>query len=552
MRSLLAAVAKKIVGAIVAGGALRCGRRLLQDRSGAAFLLIAFTFFLVIGMIGVAVEGGTWLMIRRNMQAAADAAAYSAVSAIAAGNQSSSGYFNEALAVAAANGYALPGQANCFPQPGSICVNSPPLPPDRYSAPQYGPTGTSPAVEVLISQPQAATIPQMFGVPSVTIRARAVAAVNGTTGTPAGSDCVLALDPTASGALTLTGTGTSLNLNGCGIAVDSNACGGSASSGDAITTGGSSVIVTNSGVSLSGCAAANISPAPAQFQNPVQDPYANLQPPPTGTCTNEPGGINAAACGVSSSETLTHWLAHPTACGPTGTSAACPNGICILHPGTICNGLDLSSSSSGLTVVLLSGLYVIDGNVNGGTGNNLNALKMSSSNETLEDCSVSPTPAGCPSGDSGGVTIYATADSNQTYGAAGGFTMSGGGGNNPNINLTAPQSTTATAPGYVPGCYGPGVTPPPGQPPCGIALWEGGSDPSNITGSTSSSINGAIYTPTAALTYSGNTSQTSTGCTQIVADTITINGTSNFNGSGCNLGNNGGGGLVFGSPALVE
>ena len=54
----------------------------------------------------------------------------------------------------------------------------------------------------------------------------------------------------------------------------------------------------------------------------------------------------------------------------------------------------------------------------------------------------------------------------------------------------------------------------------------------NISGSSSSAMQGAIYFPTQQVQFTG-ASTTNTVCTQIIADTVTISGTSGFNGNNC-------------------
>jgi hypothetical protein len=78
------------------------------------------------------------------------------------------------------------------------------------------------------------------------------------------------------------------------------------------------------------------------------------------------------------------------------------------------------------------------------------------------------------------------------------------------------------------------ITSPTTGPYAGIALWFG--DSSNVTynGSNSGTFSGAIYAPTATVSYAGNGTSTST-CTRLIAGAINLTGgsTANFNNTGC-------------------
>ena len=54
----------------------------------------------------------------------------------------------------------------------------------------------------------------------------------------------------------------------------------------------------------------------------------------------------------------------------------------------------------------------------------------------------------------------------------------------------------------------------------------------NLAGGTSQNINGAIYFPNNAISYSGGSSTSGYQCTQLIADTITFTGGATF-GSNC-------------------
>ena len=127
--------------------------------------------------------------------------------------------------------------------------------------------------------------------------------------------------------------------------------------------------------------------------------------------------------------------------------------------------------------------------------------------------------------------------------ACGGCTLyvTGGGSINANstVSITAPSTGTYA----------------------GIAVWFGDSSDVTWNGGNSSSFSGAIYGPTANVTYAGNASSAST-CTRLIAASITLKGTStaSFDNSGCPavagpvLTSSGtpGGTQYTGSPMLVQ
>jgi hypothetical protein len=105
-----------------------------------------------------------------------------------------------------------------------------------------------------------------------------------------------------------------------------------------------------------------------------------------------------------------------------------------------------------------------------------------------------------------GVTIILTSPTPSTD--TGVFNFSGG-----TLNLTAPTT----------------------GPTAGIALWADGLLPycncaqDSFGGNVVVNVNGAIYLPSHNVQYQGNNVSQNTGCKQLIAWTIVITGTSNFN-----------------------
>lgn len=143
-----------------------------------------------------------------------------------------------------------------------------------------------------------------------------------------------------------------------------------------------------------------------------------------------------------------------------------------LSPGVYCGGMKIT----GGTVTLTAGTYIIDGG----------SLSISG-NATLTGT---------------GVTLVFTSSSGKNYPTA---TINGGA----TINLTAPTTGTLA----------------------GIVIFGDRNMPTNtnfkLDGGSTQTFGGAIYLPSAALDYGGGSSG-STGCTQLVADTVSFSGNSNL------------------------
>jgi hypothetical protein len=253
--------------------------------------MAALALPLLVGGGGFMVDTGYWYHQRLQLQAAVDAAANAAASEMRRGSSP------EVVAAAAReaavrNGYDDAG--------GALVVHTPPA---------TGSHQTDTAVEVLISEPLPRYFSRMFTTTPVTANVRAVAVYQ-----TAANACVLAMDPSASGAVHVSGSG-SLTLQGCDAMANSIAS-------DAISLQGSGTlqapcvisvggVQTTSSLTLTSCA------APVTHAPPVGDPYAKVAEPAV------PAGCNVASGSV-------------------------------LQPGRYCGGLSLRG-----TVALQPGVYVI-------------------------------------------------------------------------------------------------------------------------------------------------------------------------------------------------
>jgi Flp pilus assembly protein TadG len=394
------------------------GHRLLQsflgDQSGSYVLVVALIMPVLVGSAGLGTEVVWWLYKHKDMQSAADSGAVSAATA-------GSNLAVQANSVTASYGYAN-GVNNV-----TVTVNQPPSTGNYTASPQ--------AVEVLVSQSEPRLLSALFGTDPVLINARAVALPN------AGTGCVLALDPTASSAVKVSGS-NQLNLIKCNLYSDSNANPSLDVSGSAAVSANQVGVVGN----ISG--ASNIT-APNGIRTgmqPVADPYANVTP------------------------------TMPTYCDYNNKMQV--KGTTTLSPGVYCGDI---SVNAGATLTLSPGIYYFSG------------AKLSvAGNATITGT---------------GVTLVFTGSTSKGWGTA---SIS----SNAIVNLTAPSPGTPASQG-IPGIVMYGDR----NMPVGTAF--------NLTGGGTQNFGGAIYLPKASLNFSGGDG-TTTSCTKIIADTITLTGSSNL------------------------
>ncbi len=271
--------------------------------SGQILVLVALGIVVLMGFAALAVDVGQFWSVRRDMQTAADAGAVAGAIALRL-SQNPTAAADSATSL---NGFT-DGQKNT-----TITVNNPP------KSGTYA--GNSSYVEVIVKQPQPTYFMRVLGYANVTVSARSVASsVNG----PA---CLYALDPTSSGAVTVSGSST-VTLD-CGAMIDSN--NSTALNGN----GGATLTATNIGVA-GGYSGANFTPTPITGIAPAPDPLSYLPAPTVGacTCTNAHVGTNNPNCGTMN------------------------GGTDYLSPGTYCGGIQVSGNNP---IVFQSGIYILDG-----------------------------------------------------------------------------------------------------------------------------------------------------------------------------------------------
>jgi len=299
---------------------VQCLRALAADRRGTSAVILALSLSGIIGTVGLGTEVAAWYTTRGMMQNAADAAAFTAATALAAGATATQ-IATEATSIIAS--YKIPGSSP------TVTVHSPPTSGTH--------TASSTAVEIIISQQQSLLMSSMFISLAPTVQTRSVAS-----GTGNGTGCVLALD--RGDVIDITDSGnTVINLNNCALYVNSDDPSGALTETGGAVINAAAAYITG-GVSESGGSQLNTTKGTFTGVQPLNDPYASV-PIPTYTGCNQ---TNYKLTG-SNSDTLS-----------AGAS-----------PYVFCNGLSMTGSS---TLTLGPGVYIIDrGSLSMSGGTTLNA-----------------------------------------------------------------------------------------------------------------------------------------------------------------------------------
>jgi Flp pilus assembly protein TadG len=283
------------------------------DEGGATIILAAVLFPVLIGAMGLGTEAGYWYLSQRRLQHAADVSAHAAAVRKSAGDPESR-MRTVASHVAVESG--LPSGK------GTITVNVPPT--------SGADAGRANSVEVILSETQPLLLSSVFVEEPVTVRARAVARLD-----PGAQACVLALSPTAPGAVTVAGS-TTVTLNGCDLASNSTAPdsvamqGSGAVAADCVHSAGGAVTTTN--LRLQKCDAVRTG-APK-----ITDPYADVpEPSMVGSCRG-PSTIDRTTTLVP--QELSHASGLPVLCFPQGLhvrggTVTFPRGLYIIQGGDL-------------------------------------------------------------------------------------------------------------------------------------------------------------------------------------------------------------------------
>jgi Flp pilus assembly protein TadG len=466
--------------------------RLLRDEEGAWLMSMTIMLPVLIGVAGLGTEGGMLFYQHRSLQSAADSAAYSA--ALSYSFSTSADITTQAKAVVASYRFTLGTGTNQANVAATATAND-----SRYN-------GLT-SVQVTISRPQTAIFSSIY-VPSLSNSVSATAVINGGGTNPSGG-CMLALGNTSTGnnlanAISLQGN-PSITVNGCGIYSDSTDC----VSGSYSESLGGNATITAGSLGSAGCT--NI------FGN------AQVTLPNSVTCNSS----NESACPqndgqISDPYAGTTLPSSPSSCTQTNYSPSLHSTTVALPAGRYCGTTQFHGTGGTPSTITLSagGVYIFDSQ--GASGTTLDLKKVTLTDDgagatlvfTCSTCASSASPP-WPS------TMMAT-DSNTTMcvtapstGATAGFAVMGG-----------PATTTATA-----------------MPlDTTFSTWANGQN----------YFNGTVYVPSGSFSWGGNATTAPTACNypvsgvsdfclQLIANQITLGGTSGFGGSGCSLSGGSGG-----------
>jgi Flp pilus assembly protein TadG len=443
-----------VKGALVAWTSISSRRllvRVLRDEAGSNLVLFAFLMPVMVGVAGLGTEGGLWLYTQQALQGAADSAAISAARAYSI--TTSANITTQAEAVTASNGFV--NGTNGV----TVTVNRPPS-----SGTQ---TSTQNAIEVTITKSLDPLFSSLWFSTPFKISAVAVAVAPP-------EQCILALDPSASGAVSVDIL-AAINLTGCGLFTDSS------SSSSILLFFLGFIDATNGTVGTVGnyddILGFPISPTPTTSDPAISDPYLNINLPPF----TAPNPTTNVGCVTGSKVSP----AKPYAVTTSTTISTSASAV-------FCNGISLTGTAANpITVKMNPGIYILYGG------------SLSMSYATLQSTG------------SGGVTLVFTG-TGANYATASVT-------NHSTITLTA--STTGPTTGMV--MYGDRNMPLTQTNAMCTSLFSSGT---NFCFDNGSSINptGAVYLPRANLAFYGFSFNSATNCTQIIVDKLAVWGAAYF------------------------
>lgn len=289
---------------------------LWYDRSGVVAIITAVAMPFILGAAAVAIDVGRLVLLESQLQASADSAALAAVTSVD----------DSATAQSLAQEYAAKNMPSSefgtVIQTADVIIGNYDSDTSTFTA--NGTPANAVQVTAKLTQANGNAVTnyfgQIIGIDTSDIETSALAVEQ----TGGGEFCVLALDDSARGAITISGT-TNIGQTNCGFAVTSDDASalrvtgsGSITASDICVAGGSSVSNNTT-----------VSPTPTDdCDNVPPDPLDGLTQPTAGSCDEN----NFKVTGNGNSVTL--------------------------NPGTFCGGIDLGS---GNTITLNSGEYIING-----------------------------------------------------------------------------------------------------------------------------------------------------------------------------------------------
>lgn len=428
--------------------------RLHRDERGQTIILVALSLPLMLGFVGIATDIGALFKDKRDIQTAADAAAIAGALNIATSN-----WKNAATTAATSYGYTN-GTNGAF-------VDAENGPTWQYS--NY--KGVSNYIEVTISKPEPTIFLSLFGFPSVTVLARAVATNMG-----AGNGCVY----------TLGTTGTDLTVQGSpfidapdcafNVASDSNNAVQEVGKGGTVTTASIGVV----GAITQGKNYADFSPQPVGGATAASDPEASNEFPYT--CATGTGNAGCT-CPSTAAICANNPISSSQMSVPCSTFSVPNKGTTTLNPGCYDLGGGTTVGSQATLTLNSSGggvFFFVNGPLNIQAGGTVNAV---------------------------GDTMIFTGNST--------ITMNG----SPNLDMVAPitDAKDSTSAGYLATATFPG-----------LLYYQVPADTATLTlqGSSNATIEGIFYAPNASVTMQGTPGGTL--YTDFVVKTLTLAGNPNF------------------------
>ena len=233
----------------------------LRDESGSVLVIAALSMTALLGFVALATDVGLLFRTRRNVQIAADAAAIAGALDYLY-NGSSSSAIAAAKAASSANGVTDGGSG------AVVTINTP-----AGSGPNAGKAGF---IEASVSRPKKTIFMGIFGIRTMTVKARAVA------GTPTNGQACIWIMATSGMALDLQGN-YDIEATGCGIYVNSPSANALSVTGNGGTMNAKFLDVVGNSTSVH----ATSPTTPSLNAAPRKSPWGNL-PGPTeanGGCT---------------------------------------------------------------------------------------------------------------------------------------------------------------------------------------------------------------------------------------------------------------------------
>ncbi|MGY3492303.1 pilus assembly protein TadG-related protein [Bradyrhizobium sp. USDA 4502] len=454
-------------------------RSLLRCRRGSVAFATVVALVPLIGMVALGAEAGSWYATKQHAQTAADAAAYSSGLTLACSISGSSScdtghdYVYRGKQFAAQNTFCNSGDSS---YPGANCVAlgdaSQTVTIDRgsYAANTWTSSATGSFVRVAISQQQPAYLARVLGLSTVNISAQAIVEVK-----QPKELCALGLGP-HDNALTIGGS-SNITGNGCGLMSDNSVKYNSTPtfSGSGWAVNG----VTGCVASVGHCALS----VPYNYNMlPATNPLKVLNTETFNSRTGTDNPLNKMV---------------PTA--SSGCPATFPSGI----PTSTAKCYSVSPNSGG------TGAYK-DLTVSNNDWVDFAPGTYFFYNATIKITGGTVTCSTCTSAATSGVTLV-------LLGTTSTISMTGG-----TVNLSAAKYNNFSSDLN------------------GVLIDDQAQNPTNaskiavnINGGATSSFGGAMYFPYADVSWGGGVQNTNTTCTEVIANTLTINGNAYMSTNNC-------------------